>query len=122
MLVGLFNRDPEFIALAGRGMRITSFAFFGVGSAVVFTGFFQGIGKAFPAMFLSLTRQLIFYLPAILILPRLFGLDGFWTAIPLSDGMAVVASLIWTAWMSQKLGIPLFQRGTPPLPGPAQVP
>jgi putative MATE family efflux protein len=122
VLVGLFNRDPEFIALAGRGMRITSFAFFGVGSAVVFTGFFQGIGKAFPAMFLSLTRQLIFYLPGILILPRLFGLDGFWTAIPLSDGMAVVASLIWTAWMSQKLGIPLFQRGTPPLPEPAPIP
>lgn len=119
LLVGLFNRNPEFIALAGRGLRITSVAFFGVGSAVVFTGFFQGIGKAVPAMFLSLTRQLIFYLPGILVLPRLFGLDGFWTAIPLSDGLAFAASLTWTAWMFRKLGVPLFRRGTASVPGPA---
>jgi putative MATE family efflux protein len=111
-LAGLFNRDPEFIALAGRGLRIASLCFSGVGCAVVFTGFFQGIGRAVPAMFLSLTRQFIFFLPGILILPRLFGLDGFWAAVPVSDGMAVVASLIWTAWMFRKLGVPLFGRGS----------
>jgi putative MATE family efflux protein len=107
-LVSLFNRDPEFVALAGRGLRITSLAFFGVGAAVVFTGFFQGIGRAVPAMLLSLTRQLIFFLPAMLLLSRAFGLDGFWVAVPVSDALATVASVAWTALMFRKLGVPLF--------------
>ncbi len=107
-LVSLFNQDPAFVNLAAGGLRISSIGFAGVGAAVVFTAFFQGIGKAVPAMLLSLTRQLIFYLPAMLVLSRLHGLTGFWTAIPVSDGLAIAAAVVWTAVMFRKLGVPLF--------------
>jgi len=109
LLVSLFNQEPAFVAMAARGLRIASIAFAGVGAAVVATAFFQGIGRALPAMFLSLTRQLIFYLPAMLILSRLHGLDGFWTAIPVSDGLSVAAAVIWTSVMFRKLGVSLFR-------------
>ncbi len=106
--VALFNRDPGFIAMAAPGLRITSLAFAPVGMSVVFTGFFQGIGRAVPAMVLSLARQMIFLLPALLILPRLFGLTGFWATIPVSDGLSAVASIAWVSVMMRRLGIPLF--------------
>ncbi len=108
LLVSLFNQDPAFIALAARGLRISSIGFAGVGAAVVFTAFFQGIGRAVPAMFLSLTRQLVFFLPAMLILSRVFGLDGFWAAFSVSDGLAIAAAVVWTAVTFRKLGVPLF--------------
>jgi Na+-driven multidrug efflux pump len=107
-LVSLFNQDPAFVDLAAGGLRISSIAFAGVGAAVVFTAFFQGIGKAVPAMFLSLARQLIFYLPAMLVLSRVYGLTGFWTAIPVSDGLAIAAAVVWTAVTFRRLGVPLL--------------
>ena len=106
--VGIFDPDPEFIAMAGPGLRITSLLFAPVGASVVFAAFFQGIGRALPAMFLSLARQVVFFLPGLLILPRLFGLTGMWCSIPVADGLSIIASLSWTAWMFRKLGVPLF--------------
>lgn len=115
--VGLFDPSPEFIRVAGPGLRITSLLFGPVGASVIFAGFFQGIGRALPAMFLSLARQVVFFLPGLLILPRLFGLTGLWGAIPVSDGLSFVASLAWTAWMFRRLGVPLFARGGRRSPG-----
>jgi Na+-driven multidrug efflux pump len=115
--VRLFDPSPEFVALAGPGLRITSLMFAPVGASVVFSGFFQGIGRALPAMFLSLARQVIFFLPGLLILPRLFGLTGLWSAIPVADGLSIVASVVWTAVMFRKLGVPLFARGGRRSPG-----
>lgn len=116
-LVSLFNREPGFVALAGHGLRISALAFAPVGAAVVFTAFFQGIGRALPAMFLSVARQILFFLPALMLLTRLFGLDGFWFAIPVSDGLAVVSSVVWTAVVFRRLGVPLFGPGHPVAPG-----
>ncbi len=110
LFVGLFSRDPVFTALAARALRIGATCFAGVGVSVIATSFFQGIGRALPAMLLSLTRQLILYLPALLILSRLFGLTGFWAALPVSDGLAAVAALVWTVVTLRRLGVPLFAR------------
>ena len=109
--VGLFSREPGFVALAAEGLRISAYAFAPVGALVVFSAFFQGIGRALPAMFLSLTRQMIFYLPALLVLSRLVGLTGFWVAIPVADGLSTIASVIWTTAAFRRLGVPLFRRG-----------
>ena len=113
MFVALFNDDPEFRAMASAGLRIAALLFAPVGAAIVFTTFFQGIGRGLPAMVLALTRQLLFYLPALLILPRILGLTGFWAAIPISDGLAVAASLVWTTAAFRRLGFPLFGAGRP---------
>jgi len=108
LFVALFNREPAFLRLAAHGLRIAALAFAPVGAAVVFTAFFQAIGRALPAMFLSLARQFIFYLPALLLLARLFGENGFWFAIPVSDLLATAASIAWTAVTFHRLGIPLL--------------
>jgi putative MATE family efflux protein len=114
LFVALFNREPAFLRLAAHGLRIAALAFAPVGATVVFTAFFQAIGRALPAMFLSLARQFIFYLPALLLLARLFGENGFWFAIPVSDLLATAASIAWTAVTFHRLGIPLLA----PLPSP----
>jgi Na+-driven multidrug efflux pump len=65
-----------------------------VGSGIVLTNFFQSIGQAGVAVFLSLSRQCIFLIPALLLLPSIFDLDGVWYAVPLSDILSVI-----TAWV-----------------------
>ena len=49
-------------------------------------------------MVLSLARQLIFFVPALLILPRFLGLTGVWISIPVSDGCGSIVSAIWLYW------------------------
>ncbi len=105
----VFNREPEFLRLTAHGLRIAALAFSLVGVAVVSFSFFQAVGRALPAMFLSLARQFIFYLPALLLLARLFGAEGFWFALPVADLLSAAASIIWLAAMFRRLGIPLIR-------------
>lgn len=91
-LVGLFTSDRELIDEAVKGLRI-SFMFYPiVGFQMVTSNFFRSIGYAGTAIFLSLTRQLIFLLPLMLILPRFIGLDGIWCSMPLADLISCVVS------------------------------
>jgi len=72
-------------------------SFWIVGFQIVATNFFQALGMAGKAVFLSLTRQIIFMIPLLLTLPPLMGLDGVWTAFPISDMAASITSaiLLW---------------------------
>lgn len=80
----------EFIAISSHGLRIVMRAFILVGFQVVATSFFQSIGKAHKAIILSLTRQMIFLLPLLIILPSHFGTDGVWMSIPIADAASAV--------------------------------
>ena len=95
--VSLFTHDEELIGLAARGFRITVAIFFIIGRQMVITNFFQSIGLANKAIFLSLSRQLIFLLPFLAILPIWFGADGVWLSMPASDLAALVVSEIMLA-------------------------
>ena len=88
-----FTTDPELIAITTNGLRLNLSLFFAVGSQIVISHFFQSIGAAWKTILLSLSRQMIFLIPAIFILPPIFGLNGAWYAGPLSDGLAT-----FTAW------------------------
>ena len=67
---------------------------------MVITNFFQSIGKAKISIFLSLSRQLLFLLPMLIILPPLFGTDGVWIAMPSADALAaIVAAWIMAVYM-----------------------
>lgn len=91
-LVGMFTSDRELIDEAVKGVRI-SFMFYPiVGFQMVTSNFFRSIGYAGTAIFLSLTRQLIFLLPLMLILPRFIGLNGIWCSMPLADLISCVVS------------------------------
>lgn len=86
----MFTKDEHLIDLAAHAMRIVFMIFPIVGFQVVTANFFQSIGMAKKAIFLSLTRQLIFLVPLLLVLPGLMGSDGVWTSIPVADGLATV--------------------------------
>lgn len=93
----LFTTDSQLIALSVNGLRIMMAAFFLVGSQMVITNFFQSIGKAKVSMFLSLSRQMIFLLPMLLVLPSFLGVDGVWWSMPISD---VIAEIFAVAMMA----------------------
>lgn len=90
--VSLFTHDPELIELAAHGFRIVVLIFFIIGRQMVISNFFQSIGLAKKAIFLSLTRQLLFLLPFLALLPLFFGADGVWYSMPASDFAALVVS------------------------------
>jgi Na+-driven multidrug efflux pump len=63
-----------------------------IGLNVITTTLFQALGKARPAFLLSVSRQLLFLIPAVVLLPRLYGLEGVWAAFPVSDCLAFMLS------------------------------
>ena len=90
----LFTSDKTLIDMAIRGLRINMLAFPLIGYQMVVTNFFQSIGKAKISMFLSLSRQLLFLLPLLIILPPIFKVDGVWASLPVSDTIAAVVALV----------------------------
>lgn len=88
-----FTSDVQLLDLAENALRISIVAFPLVGFQIVISGYFQSIGQAKKSIILSLSRQMIFLIPSIIILPRLFGLNGVWAATPVSDFLAALLAL-----------------------------
>lgn len=94
-LIRIFNSDPELIEVATKGMRTFLIMLPLVGFQIISANYFQAVGKAPKAIFLSLLRQVIVLIPLLLILPRYFGLDGVWYAGPTADFVASVLTFIF---------------------------
>ena len=90
----LFTSDPTLIGYSVLALRYMMCTFFFIGAQMVITNFFQSIGKAKISIFLSLSRQLIFLVPLIYILPQYMGLDGVWLSMPVSDIVAAVMAYV----------------------------
>lgn len=88
----LFTTDTGLIDISVRAIRITMLAFPIVGLQMVITGFFQSIGKVKVSIFLSLSRQLLFLLPLLIILPSIYKVDGVWVSQPISDTISAVVA------------------------------
>lgn len=95
LCVRLFTTDATLIGIAANALRISGCMFPIVGYQMVTTNFFQCIGKVKVSIFLSLSRQLIFLLPMLWLLPHFFQLNGVWFSMPTSD---LLASIV-TAWV-----------------------
>ena len=100
--VSLFTRDPELKAIASRGFRIGVSLFPIVGFQMVTSNFFQSLGLARRAIFLSLSRQLLFLIPSLAILPGFFGVDGVWISMPVSDAIASIVAALMLASLIRK--------------------
>ena len=98
----LFTTDKTLIDMAVEGIRIHMLAFPIVGCQMVITNFFQCIGKAKISIFLSLSRQMLFLLPLLVVLPPVMKVDGVWTAMPISDTVAAVVAFIMMAKYMRK--------------------
>ncbi len=98
----LFTTDTQLIQISMRAIKINMLAFPLVGYQMVVTSFFQSIGKAKISMFLSLSRQMLFLLPLLIILPHFFQVDGVWMSLPLADTTAsLVAATMMTIYMKK---------------------
>lgn len=89
-----FTSDQELIDIASKGFRIVFILFPIVGFQIVCSNFFQSIGKAKKAIFLSLVRQVIVLIPLLVILPYFWGVQGVWLSMPLSDLVATIITAI----------------------------
>lgn len=88
-IISLFGRDSElYFEFAVRYIRIYLFCTFINNVQPITSTFFSAIGKPKIGLFLSLTRQILFLLPLIILLPFLFGIDGMLYAGPVADVLA----------------------------------
>ncbi len=94
-VIRLFNREDEaLLALGTHAIRIATMMMPLVGFQIVSASYFQAVGRPKEAMLLMLSRQLLLLIPAALILPLFFGLDGVWAALPTSDfGASVLTGI-----------------------------
>jgi Na+-driven multidrug efflux pump len=92
----MFTHDPVLISQTIRPMRIICSTMLIIGFQIVTGNLFTSIGKAGKAIFLSLTRQVLYLIPLTLLMPMLFTnpLDGVWWAIPTSDTLAAITAVI----------------------------
>lgn len=102
LVASVFTSNEELIRLSAEGIR-TVFIFYPlIGFQMVTSNFFQSIGMAGKAIFLSLTRQLIFLIPCLLILPTIYGVEGVWASMPVADLAASLISAVMLTWQLKK--------------------
>ncbi len=93
VISSMFTTDDNMINIARHGFRIYFICYPVVGAQIVIQNYFQSIGKPKLSIFLSLTRQLIFLLPLLWILPDYFGVEGVWASMAGSDMLAFILAI-----------------------------
>ncbi|MCR5043177.1 MAG: MATE family efflux transporter [Bacteroidaceae bacterium] len=114
-LVVIFTDDSVLLPLAVRGMRIVCILSPIVGFQIVTGNFFQSIGMAKRSIFMSVSRQLVFLVPFLLIFPEIWGTDGVWMSITAADGVASLTAgfLLWHFYNSKEsLHAPSIRMGS----------
>lgn len=94
-VVSVFGGDEAFLSEGSRAIRLFALMWFAMGLYMIPGFFFQGIGRGVPAIILVATQNLVFLLVPVLVLSRLFGLGGLWTAFAVADALGVVLALAW---------------------------
>ena len=90
----MFSDDEQLIAISIRGIRINMLVFPVIGYQATVTNFFQTIGKVRISIFMSLSRQLLFLLPMMLLFSSVWGLDGVWFSLPASDFVSFLVAIV----------------------------
>ena len=102
-VIHIFGAGPELTEKAVRAFHYVVAAFPLVGAQMVIGNFFQSIGHAGKSIFLSVTRQMLFLIPLLAILPQWWGLDGVWLSMPISDAFSFIAAAGMLAYMIRKI-------------------
>jgi putative MATE family efflux protein len=96
-MAGVFTDDPALLDISTSAIRISFMAFAVIGFQIVTGQYFQSIGKTGSAIFLSLSRQAVFLLPALVVGAHYWGLTGVFAALPVSDFLATVVAALMVA-------------------------
>jgi putative MATE family efflux protein len=94
-LLSIFSSDPVLLDLGKTAMRIIVLGMPLLGINIIGSTLFQALGRARPSFILSVSRPILFFLPMVILLPRLYDLKGVWAAFPAADLMAVVLTLLF---------------------------
>lgn len=94
-VISLFSNDKVLINEGIGILRLVIIFLPFIGIQMLGGGLFQAIGKATPALILTISRQILFLIPAVFLLPLIFGLSGVWMAIPVADFLSIVLTAGW---------------------------
>ena len=97
-IVGLFSKgDTALTDMTSHAMKVFLALFPVVGFQIVCSNYFQAVGKPVQSTILSLSRQVLLFIPLLLILPHFWGINGVWRTAPIADGLSVLltATLIY---------------------------
>ena len=94
-VISFFSNDGNLINEGVNILRIVIMFLPFIGVQMLGGGFFQAIGKAAPAVILTISRQVLFLIPAVFLLPLIFGLNGVWLSVPVSDFLSITITAGW---------------------------
>ncbi len=103
LLLQAFTDDTRLLEIGREVMRVIVLVVPLVGFQVVGATYFQALGKAIPAFFLSLSRQVIFLIPLIATLPPILGVQGVWISFPIADVLAALVTGLWLAYSIRRM-------------------
>ncbi len=103
LAVSAFTGDPELETVAARGLRMMNIVFPIIGFQMIATNLFQCLGMVQTSVILSLSRQLLFLVPCVYLLPLWLGVDGVWVSFPVSDSLATILTVIYLTGLVRKL-------------------
>jgi len=109
-IIGVFTRDAEVIEKGSTIMRIILSMIPVIGIQIVGAALFQSLGKAVPSLILSLLRQVLLFIPLVIILPRVLGLGllGIWIAYPAADILSVILTTLFLRSELKKMNLRLW--------------
>lgn len=94
IMFSIFTTNPVLIDVGAKASRLMVLLIPLIGFQVVGTTMFQALGKALPSLILALSREILFLIPVVLILPLFIGVNGVWLAFPIADFFAFALTLI----------------------------
>jgi putative MATE family efflux protein len=103
-LISLFNREPELISIGSAGLKAWFLCMPVVGFQIIGSTLFQASGKSGIATFLTLTRQLILLIPAVIIFPKFWGVKGIYYAAPFADFFSAALTGLFFYYGMKNLG------------------
>lgn len=104
LFVGIFTNDTELMKLAVNGININLITLPTIGISILGAVYFQSIGSSKVSMFLSLLRQVIILIPVIILVPKIYGINGVWISQPIADvgSMFIVGLFLLKEFKKQK--------------------
>lgn len=113
-ILSLFNANDDILNMGIMAMRFISLSFLPAAIDIIFSTTFQAVGKGFSSMILSLLRQLVFILPAALVLSN-FGVNAVWFAYPIAEAGALIVAIFLYTRINRKVfsklqpGVPIAE-------------
>jgi len=101
-ILGIFTNNKEMLKISVTPIRTIIVFLPFIGFQILGGSLFQSIGKTIPALVITLSRQLLILIPAVIILPLFFELSGIWLAMPVSNFFSILVTFIFVSWQLKK--------------------